>query len=77
MRVDFVPQMNLLNLAHRIQPQASELGSAKIHRSTVRMRLQRSFDVSGIVDIGSHARGTAIRRFSDLDMLVVLRRNQA
>ena len=77
MRADVFPQANLLNLAHRIQPQAGELGNAKIHRGTVRSRLQRSFDVSGIVNIGSHARGTAIRRFSDLDMLVVLRRNQA
>ncbi len=69
--------MNLAALAHRVQPLESELVNAKRHRGTARMRLATSFDVSRIVAIGSHARGTAIRSHSDLDMMVVLRRNEA
>lgn len=71
------PQLNMVALAHRIQPQPSELGAAKLHRGVVRTRLDKSFDVSRLVPIGSHARGTAIRTFSDLDVMVVLRRNEA
>src|SRR5438105_2381570 len=77
MRSSARPQWNMLALAHRVQPQGSELQSARIHRSAVRTRLENSFDVSRVVPIGSHARGTAIRSYSDLDMLVVLRRNEA
>jgi predicted nucleotidyltransferase len=71
------PQLNMVALAHRIQPQPGELGSARLHRGATRARLERSFDVSRLLPIGSHARGTAIRWFSDLDILVVLRRNEA
>lgn len=71
------PQWNMLALAHRIQPLASELQSAKLHRAVARTRLEQSFDVSRVLAIGSHSRKTAIRRYSDLDLLVVLRRNEA
>jgi len=69
--------MNMAALAHRVQPLESELINAKRHRGTARIRLAKSFDVSRIVPIGSHARGTSIRSYSDLDMMVVLRRNEA
>lgn len=69
--------MNMAALAHRVQPLETELINAKRHRGTARIRLAKSFDVSRIVPIGSHARGTAIRAHSDLDMMVVLRRNEA
>jgi len=36
-----------------------------------------SFDIARILRIGSHTRGTAIRTYSDLDVLAVLRRNEA
>src|SRR5262245_40009272 len=67
----------MVALATRVQPQDGELAAARRHRETTRTRLAREFDVSRIFPIGSHARGTAIRRYSDLDMLVVLRRNEA
>lgn len=77
MRAQVNPQVNMLALATRVQPQPVELQSARLHRASARARLEKSFDVSGIVPIGSHVRGTAVRWFSDLDMLVVLRRNEA
>ncbi len=77
MRTRAPPQMNMAELASRVQPRDGELRSARTHRTTVRTRLASSFDVSRLAPIGSHARGTAIRSFSDLDVLVVLRRNEA
>ncbi len=77
MQVRTNPQWNMLALAHRVQPQAGELASARLHRAAVRGRLEKSFDVRRILAIGSHARGTAIRWYSDLDTLIVLRRNEA
>lgn len=71
------PQFNMATLASRIQPQSGELKAARNHLLTVRKRLGTSFDVSKTVPIGSHARSTAIRWYSDLDVMVVLRRNEA
>lgn len=70
------PQFNMATLASRIQPQPGELKAARRHLLTVRKRLATSFDVSKIVSIGSHARETAIRRYSDLDVMAVLRGNE-
>jgi predicted nucleotidyltransferase len=77
MKANHLPQFNMLNLAHRIQPVPAQLESAKNHQRTVRIRLAKSFDVASVVRIGSHARETAIRVFSDLDLLVVLKRSEA
>lgn len=71
------PQLNMTLLANRIQPQEGELKAARSHLLTVRRRLTTEFDVSKIIPIGSHARRTAIRWYSDLDVMVVLRRNEA
>lgn len=46
------------------------------HRSTVSGRLKSSFELSQIIPIGSGARGSAIAQSSDLDLLVVLRRQE-
>lgn len=72
-----LPQWNLLALANRIQPKPAELVSAQLHRASVKARLEHSFDVSRILSIGSHSRGTAIQLHSDRDLLFVLRRNEA
>ncbi len=71
------PQFNMLSLAHGIQPMPVALRHAKIHKVGVRVRLAKAFDVVRIVEIGSHARASAIKTYSDLDLLVVLRRNEA
>ncbi|MFN5029663.1 MAG: nucleotidyltransferase [Burkholderiales bacterium] len=77
MNANHLPQFNMLNLAHRIQPMPAQLEKAKIHQHTVRLRLSKVFDVARVVQIGSHARETAIRDFSDLDLLGVLKRDEA
>jgi predicted nucleotidyltransferase len=71
------PKANMLALVDRIQPRPGELEAAKRHISVVKDRLDASFDVSRSRQIGSHARGTAVRTYSDIDLLVMLRRNEA
>ncbi|HQR55904.1 MAG TPA: hypothetical protein PLW72_07925 [Burkholderiaceae bacterium] len=77
MRSLIAPQVNLISLAQRIQPQEGELAAAQSHRASVRLRLAGSFETSSAPLMGSHARGTAVRRYSDLDMLLVLRKQEA
>lgn len=71
------PQAILTNLISKIQPRGSALGRAQAHAVTVRSRLNKSFDLSRFTKIGSHARGTAIRWYSDLDFFTLLKRNEA
>jgi predicted nucleotidyltransferase len=77
MQVRALPQMNMRALVQRIQPNASELAAARKHLITMRRRLASSFDIAKVIVIGSHARNTAIRWYSDLDVLAVLKRNEA
>ena len=69
-------QFNMLALVRRIQPLDSELTAARLHRVAARIRLEKAFAVVRVLNIGSHCRGTAIRRFSDLDLMVALRKEE-
>jgi predicted nucleotidyltransferase len=69
-------QANMIALSSRIQPLGSELSAAKVHRASVRSRLEKAFSISAVQNIGSHCRGTAISRYSDLDVMVVLRKEE-
>lgn len=71
------PQANMIVLAHRIGPQPVELRRAMAHSVTARRRLNTSFDLKKFLRVGSHSRGTAVRRYSDIDFLAVLARNEA
>ena len=71
------PTMNFAALLQRIEPLDSELIQVRRHRITAQRRLISSFDVVKMPPIGSHSRGTAITRFSDFDVMAVLRRNEA
>lgn len=77
MQVNRAPRVNMIALSNRIRPLDNETAVARRHILGVRSRLVRSFDVSRTLQIGSHARGTAIHMHSDLDLLVVLRKNEA
>lgn len=70
------PQLNMLALASRIQPIETELLAAKLHRSSVKSRMEKAFALHSVRAIGSHSRSTAIRQFSDLDLMVVLRKDE-
>jgi len=63
--------------AARLQPASAELAAAQGHFATIKSRLAASFGLPRIVQIGSHARGTAIGIHSDVDILAVLPRDQA
>lgn len=71
------PAVALRRLASRLQPLEAEVTAAYQHTATIRARLEKSFHVSAVLRIGSHSRGTAIRTYSDVDLLAVLRRKDA
>jgi hypothetical protein len=62
-------------LIGRIQPLQSELDAARQHRDTIKTRLETDFDLSSCRPIGSSARETSIRGFSDTDLLAAFRKN--
>jgi len=61
-------------LIGRIQPLQSELDAARQHRDTIKTRLEKDFDLSSCRPIGSSARETSIRDFSDTDLLAAFRK---
>jgi hypothetical protein len=76
MQIERIPQLNMVALANRIQPIETELLAAKLHRSSVKSRMEKAFSLHSVRAIGSHSRSTAIRQFSDLDLMVVLRKDE-
>lgn len=64
-------------LLSQIQPREVELQAAERHYLTVRSRLASVFNVKKFVLVGSHARGTSIRGKSDVDLFVVVSRDDA
>jgi len=56
-------------LIHRIQPPQSEIDAALQHRDTIKTRLEAEFELYSCRQIGSSARGSSIRGFSDTDLL--------
>jgi len=76
MRIQASPQLNLQALAARIQPQEAALTAAKSHRGSVRLRLSSTFKVANATIMGSHARQTAVHRYSDLDFMVLFKKEE-
>jgi hypothetical protein len=66
-----------VTLIRKIQPTPGEVGKAKMHASTIRARLQKSFNLKKFEFIGSHSKGTATRDTSDLDLLALFSREEA
>ena len=58
-------------LLDRIEPLDSELADIRTKMSTINRRLVDSFGIKKIFLAGSHKRGTAIRRHSDVDFFVL------
>lgn len=58
-------------------PSDVEVNRAKMHATTIRTRLLKSFSLKGFRFIGSHSRETAIRAHSDLDLLAIFARDEA
>lgn len=67
----------LRGLVERIQPRPAEVNRAGMRFLRIRSRLSRSFVVARTIAIGSHSKGTAVTRISDVDILALLRRREA
>lgn len=59
----------------RLQPSSGGINKAKVHAQSVRARLQKSFNLKNHVFMGSTARQTALKGYSDVDLLAVLPRD--
>lgn len=62
------------SLLTRIAPRQSEIDAAEKHIATIRTRLAEAFEVKGCVRAGSYSRGTFIHDHSDVDLFVVVAR---
>jgi predicted nucleotidyltransferase len=62
-------------LFRTIEPIPGEVGRAARQYAGIRSRLSKSFNVARIIPFGSHSKRTAIRRFSDFDVLVIIRKS--
>jgi predicted nucleotidyltransferase len=68
--------MRFKTLLDRIKPLQSEVDKARVHVALIRNRLSRYFDVRKSFLVGSHWKGTAIKTFSDIDVFVVMSRDE-
>lgn len=59
-------------LVQRIQPTVSEVTLKNEHVRQISARLDKSQDLVALKRIGSHERGSAVHKHSDLDLLAVL-----
>lgn len=69
--------ISFAKLANAIQPTNTSIEKGRLHASTIRARLSKSFAVSKTTFIGSTSRDTAIKSTSDVDLLVVFKRDEA
>lgn len=63
------------SLLQEIAPQSVEVTRAKRHFKGIKTRVAKSYSVARASIIGSHVKGTAVKRLSDVDVLLVLRRD--
>jgi len=64
-------------LLAKIAPVQGEVNRVLVHGGSIKSRLDTSFRLRKFMKVGSHARGTAIRGFSDIDFFAVLARDDA
>lgn len=64
-------------LISRLEPLQSEVDIAAGHAGTIKSRLETTFRLKKFMPVGSHARDSAIRHFSDLDCFAVFARDEA
>lgn len=63
-------------LLKRIEPTARDRLIYQTHEKTVRQRLETVFRTNRVVRVGSYSRGTSIRHTSDVDLMLVLKREE-
>lgn len=64
-------------LLRRIEPRERDQEIYLSHEKTVRQRLETVFRANRVIRIGSYARGSSIRYTSDVDLMLVLKREEA
>ncbi|MBX2991472.1 MAG: nucleotidyltransferase [Bacteroidetes bacterium] len=74
-------QSRIANLFQRliagIQPTSGETSSARGHAARIKTRIESSFNLKKSMIAGSFARQTYIRGYSDIDMFMLLSRDEA
>jgi hypothetical protein len=63
-------------LLKRIEPTPRDKLIYQTHEKTVRQRLETVFRANRIIRVGSYSRGTSIRHTSDVDLMLVLKREE-
>jgi hypothetical protein len=63
-------------LLKRIEPTFRDKLIYQNHEKTVRRRLETVFRTNRIIKVGSYSRGTSIRHTSDVDLMLVLERDE-
>ena len=63
-------------LLSRITPSFRDLQTFGRHELTVKKRLKSVFKTNSVVRIGSYSRGSSIRSFSDIDLMLILERDE-
>lgn len=63
-------------LLKRIEPTQRDRIIYGTHEKTVRQRLETVFSTNRVIRVGSYSRGTSIRHTSDVDLMLVLRREE-
>lgn len=59
-----------------LEPTSGEVARSQLHLRSIRASLRRNFNLAGTDWFGSHAKRTAIRTYSDLDLLAKIRREE-
>jgi len=65
------------NLLSKIQPLQTEIDKAERHAQTIKARIEKDYGLRKFLIVGSHSRGTAIRRKSDVDYFALIKREDA
>jgi hypothetical protein len=60
----------------RITPNLRDLQTYGRHELTVKKRLKTVFEANNVIRIGSYSRGSSIRSFSDIDLMLILERHE-
>lgn len=63
------------DLLSELEPSEGAVDSAEGHIASIRSRLEKTFDISKTMRVGSYARDTFIEGQSDVDMFAVIRRD--
>jgi predicted nucleotidyltransferase len=58
------------------EPSSTSQQLFESHSASVTARLKAAFSVVKLLVIGSHSRGTAVANISDIDLLLVVRREE-